>query len=185
MAAEPREALSDSPNIRDFFDAQLAGRTPAGVIPRAIMGRYLTFLFFFGEDWLRAHMDDLFPPDDDVLRNASWYGHLAHDQRPIIDLVPELRICLAEEIARLADDGEQVDREFRRERFADYLMILYLWGGLPEDLLESFWEHAPPSVRQHCMWYLGTQLALPNMPMRRVSRSCLLGASSRYCPALQ
>jgi hypothetical protein len=164
LAAEPRKALSHSPNVRAFFDAELTDRTAAGRIPRTIMGRYLSFLFYFGEDWLRAHMDDLFPQDGDALRGASWYGHLAHDQRPIIDLVPELRFCVAEEISRLADPDEQVDREFRRERFADYVMVLYFWGGLPDDLLESFWDHAPSSIRQHCMWYLGTQLALPDMP---------------------
>ena len=162
--AEPRKALSNFPEIRDFFDDQLADRTPAGRIPRAIMGRYLCFLFHFGENWLRAQMDALFPQDDEALRGASWYGHLAHDQQPILDLVPELRFCLAEEIARLAAGGEQVDAEFRRERFADYSMVLYLWGGLPDDLLESFWEHAPSGVRQHAMWYLGTQLPAPDMP---------------------
>jgi hypothetical protein len=164
LAAEPRKALSDSSNIRDFFDGQLADHTAAGRIPRSIMGRYLCFLFYFGEDWLRAHMDALFPQDDEALRRASWYGHLAHDQRPIMDLVPELRFCLGEEISRLSDADEQVDGEFRRERFADYLMVLYLWGGLPEDLLEIFWEHAQSGVRQHCMWYLGTQLQAPDMP---------------------
>jgi len=164
LAAEPRKALSNSSNVRDFFDSQLADRTAAGRIPRAIMGRYLCFLFYFGEDWLRAHLGALFPQDDEALRGASWYGHLAHDQRPTLDLVPELHPCLAEEIARLADASDQVDREFRRERFADYLMVLYLWGGLHDDLLESFWEHAPSGVRQHCMWYLGTQLAAPDMP---------------------
>jgi hypothetical protein len=163
-AAEPRKALSNFPDIRVFFDDQLADRTQAGRIPRAIMGRYLCFLFYFGEDWLRAHIGALFPQDDEALREASWHGHLAHDHQPIMDLVPELRFCIAEEIARLAADGEQVDREFRRERFADYLMVLYLWGGLPDDLLESFWEHAPSGVRQHAMWYLGTQLPAPDMP---------------------
>jgi hypothetical protein len=39
-----------------------------------------------------------------------------------------------------------------------------IWGGLPDDLLESFWEHAPPGVRQHSMWYLGTHLRAPDMP---------------------
>ena len=164
LAAEPRKGLSNSTNIRDFFGDQLADRTAAGRIPRAIMGRYLSFLFYFGEDWLRANLDALLPPDDEALRGASWYGHLAHDQQPILDLVPKLHLCLAEEIARLTEAGSQVDREYRRERLADYLMVLYLWGGLPDDLLSSFWEHAPSSVRQHCMWYLGTQLAAPDMP---------------------
>jgi hypothetical protein len=39
--AEPRKALSNFPKIRDFFDDQLVDRTPAGRIPRAIMGRPL------------------------------------------------------------------------------------------------------------------------------------------------
>ncbi len=164
LAAEPRKALSNSSNIGDFFDGQLADRSASGRIPRAIMGRYLCFLFYFGEDWLRARLDALFPQDDEALRGASWYGHLAHDQQPILDLVKELRLCLTEEIARLADAGDRVDREFHRERFADYLIVLYLWDGLPNDLLEGFWERAPSGVRQHCMWYLGTQLAAPDMP---------------------
>ncbi len=86
LAAEPRKALANSSSIRGFFDGQLADRTATGRIPRAMMGRYLTFLFYFGEDWLRAHMDVLFPQEDKALRGASWYGHLAHDQRPIMDL---------------------------------------------------------------------------------------------------
>jgi hypothetical protein len=162
--AEPRKAMSNSSDIRNFFDDQLGDRAAAGRIPRAIMGRYLCYLFYFGEGWLRAHLGALFPQDDEALRGACWYGHIAHDQQPILDLVPELRPCLAEEIARLADAGDQVGREFRRERFADYLMVLYLWGGLPDDLLQSFWEHAPSGVRQHCMWYLGRQLAVADMP---------------------
>ena len=31
-------------------------------------------------------------------------------------------------------------------------------------MLESFWQHAPSGVRQHAMWYLGTQLPAPTMP---------------------
>jgi hypothetical protein len=163
-AADPRKTLSHFPGIRAFFDDQLADRTQARRIPRLVIGRYLCFLFVFGEDWLRAHMDALFPQEDEALRGASWYGHLAHDQQPIMDLVPDLRLCIAEEIARLAAEGDQIDREFRRERFADYLIVLHLWGGLPDDLLESFWQHAPSGVRQHAMWYLGTQLPAPTMP---------------------
>jgi hypothetical protein len=181
LAAEPRKALSKSPDIRDFFDNQLADRTPAGRCPRVVMGRYLTFLFYFGEDWLRAQFGVLFPQDDEALRGAAWYGHLAHDQQPIMDLVPELRPCLAEEIARLSDTGAQIDREFRRERFADYLIVLYLWGGLPDDLLESFWAHAPSGVRQHSMWYLGTQLPAPDMPDEM--RAGLLTGNAVLMPA--
>jgi hypothetical protein len=113
---------------------------------------------------VKAHIDALLPQDDEALRNAGWYGHLAHDARPIVELVPQLRPCLAAEIERLGTDAGQGDREFRRDRFGDYLIVLYLWGGLPEDLLTDFWETAPEPARQHCMWYLGTQLPAPDLP---------------------
>ena len=164
LAAQPRDALANSLGIRTFLEAQLTDRTSAGRIPRVVMGRYLSFLCYFGEEWVKAHMDALLPQDDEALRNAGWYGHLAHDARPIVELVPQLRPCLAAEIERLGTDAGQGDREFRRDRFGDYLIVLYLWGGLPEDLLTDFWETAPEPARQHCMWYLGTQLPAPDLP---------------------
>lgn len=49
IGASPREALSNFPEIRNVLEAELADRLPSGRIPRAIMGRYLSYLFFFGE----------------------------------------------------------------------------------------------------------------------------------------
>jgi len=164
LGAEPRQALSNSPDIRNFLENELSDQSPSGRIPRAVMGRFLCLLFYFGEEWLKAHLDELFPSADQALRRAAWHAHISHDQQPIVDLVPQLRPCFAEEIARLSGRDSASDGDFHRERFADYLMILYLWGGLPDDLLESFLEQAPISTRQHAMWYLGTQLALPDLP---------------------
>jgi hypothetical protein len=62
---------------------------------------------------------------DQALRRATWYGHLGHDQQPIVDLVSQLRPCCEEEMTRLSERGDEADRNFRRERFADHLMILY------------------------------------------------------------
>jgi hypothetical protein len=33
-------------------------------------------------------------------------------------------------------------------------------GGLPDELLEQFWQRASERLRQHAMWFLGTQLEL-------------------------
>ena len=74
-----------------------------------------------------------------------------------------------------AAEGDQIDREFRRERFADYVIVLHLWGGLPDDLLESFWEHAPSGVRQHAMWYLALNYPRPTCPTRCVRAAFPIG----------
>jgi hypothetical protein len=161
LGTEPRKALVNSPDLRNILQTALEDRSPSGRIPRVIMGRYLAWLYYFGEDWVKDHIDALFPSVDQALRHATWYGHLGHDQQPIVDLVSQLRPCYEEEIARLSGSGDEADQDFRRQRFADHLMILYLWGALPDDLLESFWQHASAALLQHTMWYLGTQLALP------------------------
>jgi hypothetical protein len=83
IGQSPRDALAKLPDIARLFEAELADRTANGRIPRAIMGRYLTWLCYFGEDWLRANLSVLFPEDDLVLRDASWLSHLSADRRPL------------------------------------------------------------------------------------------------------
>ncbi len=159
IAAAPRETLSHLPDVRLALEADLSDRSAAGRIPRAIMGRYLNWLFYVREWWLRAQLSAMFPQNDKSLRRAAWLAHLGFDKGPNKDLLPELRPCYEDEIARLSGD-DAPDHDFRRDRLAEHLVILHLWGALPGDLLERFWQIAPSSLRQHAMWYLGTQLEL-------------------------
>jgi hypothetical protein len=162
IGAAPRDALRNLPDIRHVLEAQLADRSADGRVPRAIIGRYLRLLFYFGEEWLKAQIPGLFPAGDDQLRRAAWRSHLGHDQGPLRELISELHGCYAEDIALLGSD--EVDKDFRdfyQDRLADYVLLLHLWGGLPADLLEQFWRDAPASVRQHAMWLVGQQVSRP------------------------
>jgi hypothetical protein len=162
IGATPRDALRNLPDIREALEAQLIDRSADGRVPRAIIGRYLRFLFYFGEEWLKAQMPALFPAGDDQLRRAAWRSHLGHDQGPLQELMPELRGSYAEDIALLGSDEADKDfRDFYQDRLADYVLVLHLWGGLPADLLEQFWRDAPVSVRQHAMWFVGQQVSRP------------------------
>ena len=163
IGASPREALTNFPEIPRLLEAELADRSLSGRIPRAMMGRYLNFLFHFGEDWLRSQMAPLFPTDDNALRQSAWLSHLGFGQGPNMYLISDLHQCYAEEIARAATGEKQPDRDFREDSLSDHLILLYLWGGLPNDLLELFWSDAPLRMRQHAMWYIGTQLAQPGL----------------------
>ena len=96
LGIEPRRALVNSPDLRNILETELGDRSPSGRIPRMIMGRYLAWLYYFGENWVKDHIDALFPPADQALRRATWYGHFGHDQQPIVDLVSRLRSCYEE-----------------------------------------------------------------------------------------
>ena len=157
----PREALNKLPEIRQVFETELADRTSSGRIPRAVMGRYLSWLFYFAEQWLRQHMPALFPSDEVSLRDAAWLAHLSADSGPNSDLAPDMRDCYVAEINRLGEDTSARDQQHVDDRLAEYLIILYIKAAFSDDVFELFWNTAPIRARQHAMWFLSDQLDLP------------------------
>src|SRR4029077_3571714 len=63
-----------------------------------------------------------------------------------------------------ADDAHRDLRDLYQDRLADYILLLHLWGMLPEDLLELFLERAAPEVRRHAMWFVGNQVSSVDAP---------------------
>ena len=165
IGSKPREALANLPDVRGVLEVELADQSPTGRIPRAILGRYLPYLFYFGQDWLKSHMCLLFPDTDESLRHATWLSYLWHGQGPVSELMPELSRYYVEEIAHLTNSsGHEPDRHFREDSLADHIVILHLWGVLPQDLQEQFGHCADVRMRQHAMWFLGQQLQSPLLP---------------------
>jgi hypothetical protein len=134
--------------------------SPSGRIPRAIIGRYLTWLFYFGETWVRMHIADLFPAGDITLRDATWFSHLTTDSQPVKELAPDMGDCYVAEIRRLGQEDGPGDHLHVEEHLAEYLVMLFIWSALSDDVFELFWNTAPASTRKHAMWFLGTQLGL-------------------------
>lgn len=160
LGKRPRQAIQELSDIRQLFEAELADRTPSGRIPRAIMGRYLSWLAFFGEAWLRQQMTALFPEDDEPLRDATWLAHLSADSGPMSGFASAMRACYVDEIERLGQDNVARDRQQLDDRLAEYLVILYIKSALPDDVFQQFWNRAPVGPRQHAIWFLGAQLEL-------------------------
>lgn len=157
-----RTAIRDDPEIARILEKQLTDRSPEGRIPRAIMGRYLRLLHYNDSEWIRSHVPVLLPANDSALREAAWCAHLMNDGGPVTDLMPELGPCYAEEIARLVGNAaHETERDFRQQRFAEYLMVLVLTGAAPQDLLAQFLQCAPAELRRRAMWFLGNQVSLP------------------------
>jgi len=162
FAATPRGALDMTPEIREALDAELADQTSSGRIPRAVFGRYLHWLFYFGEAWLTARMGSIFPKADE-LRRAAWLGHLLHDRGPRGELLPFLQPEYARSIDQLGEETKDRE-EHAQKRLGNHLLILYLQGHLdlqPGGLLDRFLLKASPRLRQHVMWLLGVQLKHP------------------------
>lgn len=161
----PRKALANSPDIRSILEAELRDDTTTGWIPRAVLGRYLTWLFYFGEAWLREQFGALFPSGERVLALAAWLGHLQDDRQPIGELMDLLHPYYALHIESLGQSDVPPGFEESNNRLTEYLMNLYLLDKVPDELLKRFWDTAPVSVRRHAMWFMGRHM-LPTNDLR-------------------
>jgi hypothetical protein len=165
-----REALAQDGELRAIMEAALARIGTAGRAGRSILGRYLNWLFYFGEPWLREQLPALFPQADQVLRRAAWVAHIQSDQGPVADLTDSLRDLYSEHVAVIGRDDDAFGGHDSRNRLVDYLVILYLWERLPEDLLNEFWQRVPPPLLRQAMWFNGRHLVGAN-PNRDRARS--------------
>jgi hypothetical protein len=154
----PRTAMDHYGQISALLDSELADASPAGRIPRAVLGRYLRNVNYFGENWLRANMQRLFPPNDPVLRDAAWSGHLLNDAGPLGPVMSDLVQSYEHEISRLSLDETTEEKSHRANRLSEYLVILYVNGIVATELIEKFWKTASDRLRQHAMWFLGRDI---------------------------
>lgn len=166
----PREALARDSEMRALLETALNHTGTAGWSARAVLGRYLNWLFHFGEAWVRSQVPTLFPKDDTALRRATWIAHIQSDQQPAPGLMEELSELYAEHIAVVGGDDEAFGGDNSRNRIAEYVIILYLWEKLPEELLQEFWKKAPPSILRHAMWFVGRYLVSDN-PLHERART--------------
>ena len=156
----PRNALANTPDIRSVLDSEISDRSKAGLVSRAIIGRYFQLLSALGDEWLRAALPSLLPADDEALRTATWLSHLESDGGPVVGLIGEMAACYADEIDRMSV-RDASDRDFRDHRLADYLMVLFVNDALPEALLRRFLDDAPVSARQHAIRFIGREIGAP------------------------
>lgn len=152
-----RESLARIPELTAFMSRRLAEMGRNGRVVRAVMGRYLSWLLFFGEDWVRSNLDLIFPAAGN-LADAAWLGHLLNDSFPAKALMPEMASYYRREIAQLKDVKPAEENDYREDRLGQYLLVLYLWSSISPGLLEEFWAVAPERLRKRVMWFLGSEM---------------------------
>jgi hypothetical protein len=157
----PRSAFPTLREVAEAVERELTDNSISGRVPRAILGRYLTWLDHFGASWLKLHIGQLFPAQDAILRRAAWVPHLTRDRGPDSDLMFALEVCYQEEIALLPSSSTSRDRDSRHSRLAEYVMLLHIWN--PDQriaiLVEQFLASAAATLRGYALSFVGKQAA--------------------------
>ncbi len=161
-STEPSDTIRNLPDVRQAIEKELADHSQNGRIPRAIIGRWLSLLDYFGKDWLSEQLGSLLPAGDDDLRLAAWRSHLGHDSGPVPRLMPQLHKCYLDEIEGLfSGDLDREFREYCQKRLADYILILHLQDSLPDELFEQFRRNASEDIRREAMWFVVREISRP------------------------
>lgn len=152
-----REAIANSRDLRGIFEGELEDRSPAGWIPRAVLGRYLNWLCILGEAWLKEQLDALFPADKPELADAAWLGYIEHSW-PTGPLLDRLRPYYVRHLEFLGKTDAPPGFAETGNRLTDYLMLHFLYEQLPDDLLDLFLRSSSAEMRRQAMGYMGRQM---------------------------
>ena len=100
----------------------------------------------------------MLPPGDPELATATWLGYVEHD-RPVAGLSDILDPYYVLHLGSFDQTDRPAGFAETGNRLAEYLMVLFLWEKLPDDLLRMFWQSAPEACRRHAMWFMGREMA--------------------------
>lgn len=162
LGMAPRNALAEDGELRAVLESFLLGKRPLARAARAIFGRYLNFLVYFGEPWVQEKMPVLFPRADDTQWKTTWVAHLQSDQGPVAALTNALEEFYQQHISVIGQEDRSYGGTDSDKRLAEYLMVLYLWECLPEPVLLRFWEAAPKELLRQSMWFISRHLTKGN-----------------------
>jgi len=148
------------PEVRSALDAALSDANPA---IHSVLGEWFRLIYFLDAQWVRTHIDDIFPDSDDrkAFWRASW--HTFAEYSPPYDPAFELLRAKYElAVARLPDEPDD-DNKRTGERGLGQHLGSYFWrgiGGEPtRDLLLRYFDACSPSAAGQAASFLGRGLA--------------------------
>ena len=128
---------------------------------RAVYGQWLAQLAHLGPNWVKGHLENLFPqkPELKPLRNAVWHTYLQYGGQLYPSVAETLQGLYREEVCAL--QGRKIEGDTYKlpeMRLVEHVALLYLWGkiGLQSDsLIDVLFSVAPHQASTHVMEYLG------------------------------
>lgn len=159
------------PEVRELLERHLDLNLEPSLAVRAVFGQWLPWIVLLDEDWVREHLDQIFPLPESQRPycEAAWETYLTYS-RLFANVFDVLKFEYGRAIERL-DSKTSVTR--RRgdpdERLAEHLMVMYWQGRLDLDeqdgLLPRFYIQATAKIRRHALAFIGRSLRPEEEPI--------------------
>ncbi len=131
----------------------------------SIFGKYLNLLCWLDWEWVRTHVDDIFPEGDDDISTtffvAAWDSFVVFNQGISLPLLDLLRGKYARAIDHLKNGHVTKTHLKPVKHFASHLMVEYLYADYelyPADgeqrLIVRFFNETPVEAREQAAWMI-------------------------------
>jgi len=148
--------------ISEILDEKIDIEKEPSPAIRAVIGSYLTQVYFMSEEWTKKNLNAIFPSSQefDQYWSAAWNGYLIGsniNKALFRHLVPQYQRGLK----KLSQPKEKSLAD-PSERLAQHVMVAYLNGltdfGHENHILDLFYENAPDGLRAQAIFWLSKVL---------------------------
>ncbi len=144
------------PEVREVLDKHLDPLIDPSPTIRSVYGLYLPQLFYLDKDWVIKNQDNIFPkdPSNDHLWLAAWEAYLSND------ITRNLFLILKEQYRRsisLLGTSSKKGHKYAdlNQLLPQHLMIIFAHESSYDDLLDEFFDTAPPEARGEAINFAG------------------------------
>jgi hypothetical protein len=145
----------------------LPGVDPSPAI-RSVYGRLLPNLFYLNPSWVETCIPSIFPvrSADEALFKAALEGYLSNRVYPdLIGILKDVYFHAIELLGKTELESSHGVGDIQ-ERLPQHLMVVYIHESQFDDLIESFFNLAPATIRAEAINFIGRNVLeqLSSMP---------------------
>ena len=157
---DQQASFDHMPEIRTVLERHLDLLYDPSKAIRSVYGQFIPSLFQFDKDWLKDHLYDIFPIEQEHLIYflAAWNSYISFNKpnNEVFEILAPVYALALEKMT--AEDPENYLRS--RRRLVQHLMNFY-WrevitvDGKHSELVHTFWNEVPEDLRGHAFEFTG------------------------------
>lgn len=163
--------LDPTPEVREVLNRHLDPAIDSSLAVRAVYGERVPSLVSLDPDWVKEHLDEIFPNDGD-LRKSAWQTFIIYT-RPWNNVFALLRQQYEEGVMRLGEESLYGSSENVDNHLAEHLIAFYARGLIQigdGNLLDKFYEQSSDSLAAHIFWYIARIVREGTIPREILDR---------------
>lgn len=145
------------PEVKSALTRKLDKREDPSPAIHSLFGQFLANLYYLDQGWVRTHLADIFPPEEDKRQywEAAWDAYVTWNRlfNEIYRLLETQYRRAIMELPDLADQRQRAGNSLAVHVLTAYLRGLEDWTH-EASLLNLFYQNAPSESRKHATWFL-------------------------------